>query len=196
MQLCFATNNSHKLKELSQLVGSDIILQSLQDIGCTVDIPEMGDSLQANSLEKAEYVKSNFNINCFADDTGLEVDALNGDPGVFSARYAGEPVDSKKNIDLLLKNLKGVSDRSARFRTVITLLIKNQIPIFFEGVVEGVISESENGRSGFGYDPIFIPNGFSCTFAEMTAEEKNGISHRGKAVQKLVNYLNNLTSSA
>lgn len=190
MQLCFATNNANKLVELKQLLDSKIELQSLQDIGCLVEIPETGNTLQANSLEKAQYVKKYFGVNCFADDTGLEVDVLKGDPGVYSARYAGEPADSIKNIHLLLQNLEGISNRTAHFRTVITLLLDKQKPIFFEGVVEGEIAETETGHAGFGYDPIFIPNGFNCTFAEMTAEEKNRISHRGKAVEKLVNYLN------
>ena len=190
MQLCFATNNANKLAEVKQLLDSKIELQSLQDISCSVEIPETGNSLQANSLEKAQYVKKHFGINCFADDTGLEVDALQGAPGVYSARYAGEPANSSKNMQLLLQNIEGVSNRSARFRTVVTLLLTDQPPLFFEGLVEGKITESENGKAGFGYDPIFIPEGFNCTFAEMTAEEKNSISHRGKAVQKLVNYLN------
>ncbi len=193
MQLCFATNNAHKLKELQQLVGSNMQIQSLQDIGCTVEIPETGNTLQANSLEKATYIKEHFAINCFADDTGLEVEELDGVPGVFSARYAGEPVNSINNMELLLKNLEGVTNRKARFKTVITLLIDSNDPVFFEGVVEGQISIEPDGSTGFGYDPIFIPNGFSCTFAQMIPEEKNSISHRGKAVQKLVDFLNNLT---
>ena len=193
MQLCFATNNANKLSELRQLVGTTINLQSLQDIGCSVDIPETGDTLQANSLQKATYIKEHFSISCFADDTGLEVDALGGAPGVYSARYAGEPANSSNNVTLLLKNLEGISNRTARFKTVITLLIADKEPVYFEGIVEGRITETICGNSGFGYDPIFIPDGFSCTFAEMTAEEKNSISHRGKAVQKLVNFLINLT---
>lgn len=192
MQLCFATNNANKLEELRQLFGSDVKLQSLQSIGCTVDIPETGNTLQANSLEKATYIKAHYNINCFADDTGLEVDALNGAPGVYSARYAGKHANSDNNVSLLLKNLEGVANRNAQFRTVITLLINNEEPIYFEGKVEGKIAIKPSGSTGFGYDPVFIPHGFSCTFAEMTAEEKNSISHRGKAVQKLVNFLNNL----
>lgn len=192
MQLCFATNNAHKLSELKQLVGSDISLLSLQDIGCNVDIPETGNTLQANSLEKAAYVKNNFTLNCFADDTGLEVEALEGAPGVYSARYAGEPADSINNMKLLLDNLEGVINRSARFKTVITLLIDSNNPLFFEGIVEGNIVEHSKGNTGFGYDPIFIPKGFSRTFAQMTADEKNSISHRGIAVRKLVTYLNNL----
>lgn len=193
MQLCFATNNAYKLKELTQLVGADIQIQSLQDIGCRTDIPETGKTLSANSLEKAAYIKKQFGINCFADDTGLEVAALLGEPGIYSARYAGEPADSPNNITLLLKNLEGVSNRKARFRTVITLLIGTNEPVFFEGVVEGEIAEKAIGTTGFGYDPVFCPKGFSRTFAQMTAEEKNSISHRYKAVQKLVKFLKNIT---
>ena len=189
MQLCFATNNNNKLKELQQLVGNSIQLKSLKDIGSLDDIPETGTTLKANSLEKATFIKSRFNINCFADDTGLEVDALNGAPGVYSARYAGEPANSIHNMELLLKNLGDNSKRTARFRTVITLLIDNDAPMYFEGSVEGEITLIQSGKAGFGYDPIFIPKGFSRTFAEMSSEEKNSISHRGKAVSKLVTYL-------
>ncbi len=192
MELCFATNNAHKLKELQQLVGNQIEIKSLQDIGCFVDIPETGNTLQANSLQKAAYIKTHYGISCFADDTGLEVDSLNGEPGVYSARYAGEPVDSSKNMRLLLKNLQGKLNRTARFRTVITLLIDECEPVYFEGDIEGEIATTQSGTVGFGYDPIFIPNGFSCTFAEMTPEEKNGVSHRAKAAKKLVNYLSTL----
>jgi len=189
MQLCFATNNNNKLKELQQLVGNSIQLKSLKDIGSLDDIPETGTTLKANSLEKATFIKSRFNINCFADDTGLEVDALNGAPGVYSARYAGEPANSIHNMELLLKNLGDNSKRTARFRTVITLLIDNDAPMYFEGSVEGETHLIQSGKAGFGYDPIFIPKGFSRTFAEMSSEEKNSISHRGKAVSKLVTYL-------
>ncbi len=193
MQLCFATNNPHKLQELQQLVGNQIEIKSLQDIGCFVDdIPETGATLQANSLEKALYIKNNYSISCFADDTGLEVDVLNGAPGVYSARYAGEPANSANNIKLLLQNLAGKKNRKARFRTIITLLLNEKEPIFFEGIVYGEITTQTSGNAGFGYDPIFIPNGFSCTFAEMTPEEKNSVSHRAKAVEKLVIYLNSL----
>ncbi len=192
MQLCFATNNAHKLAELQQLVGDTFVIQSLEAIGCKVDIPETGTTLVANSLEKAQFVKTNYGINCFADDTGLEVDALDGAPGVYSARYAGEPADSVKNMAHLLENLEGELNRSARFRTVITLLIEDAPPMYFEGIVEGEITKAHHGKLGFGYDPIFIPNGFSSTFAEMTPIEKNSISHRGQAVEKLVNYLKNL----
>ncbi len=193
MQLCFATNNPHKLQELQQLVGNQIEIKSLQNIGCFVDdIPETGATLQANSLEKALYIKNNYSISCFADDTGLEVDALNGAPGVYSARYAGEPANSANNIKLLLQNLAGKKNRKARFRSIITLLLNEKEPIFFEGIIYGEITTQTSGNAGFGYDPIFIPNGFSCTFAEMTPEEKNSVSHRAKAVEKLVIYLNSL----
>jgi len=190
MQLCFATNNAHKLDELRQLVGSKIELQSLQEIGCTEEIPETGNTLQANALEKAIYIKNLYGINCFADDTGLEVDVLNGSPGVFSARYAGEPSNSENNVNLLLKNLAGIANRKARFRTVIALLIDNNTPLYFEGIVEGNIAHAPSGKGGFGYDSVFIPKGLSCTFAEMTSTDKNSISHRGKAVEKLVKFLN------
>ena len=189
MQLCFATNNAHKLEELQHLIGDKIDLLSLQGIGCTDEIPETGNTLQANALEKASYVQTKFAINCFADDTGLEVDVLEGAPGVYSARYAGEPANSDKNIELLLKNLKGIQNRTARFRTVIALLIDDKEPIYFEGVVEGHIAEKSSGKGGFGYDSVFIPNGVSCTFAMMSAKDKNSISHRGKAVEKLVRFL-------
>lgn len=192
MELCFATNNENKLKELQQLVGGSIQIKSLQDIGCLVDIPETGDTLQANSLLKAVYVKDNYNFNCFADDTGLEVQVLSGDPGVYSARYAGEPANSENNMNLLLQNMEGEPNRLARFKTVITLLINDDAPLFFEGVCEGRIASKKSGSEGFGYDPIFIPNEFSCTFAEMEPTEKNRVSHRAKAVAKLVNYLRNL----
>lgn len=193
MKLCFATNNAHKLKELQQLVGDNFNILSLEDIGCSIEIPETGDTLQANSLEKATYVKTHFSVNCFADDTGLEVDALNGAPGVYSARYAGEPANSANNVSLLLKNLKGETNRNARFKTVITLLLNDDKPVFFEGIVEGKISQEPSGLTGFGYDPVFIPKGFSCTFAEMTPAEKNSVSHRARAVKKLVDFLNKLT---
>lgn len=192
MQLCFATNNAHKLKELQQMVGPGIKLLSLKDIGCTEEIPETGNTLRDNAWQKANYVKTKYGIDCFADDTGLEVDHLGGAPGVYSARYAGD-ANSEKNVKLLLTNLTGEKNRLAQFRTVIALLINNEPPKYFEGVVKGEITENRRGNSGFGYDPVFIPTGFRHTFAEMTAEEKNRISHRALAVQKLVNFLKNLT---
>ncbi|MCB0494934.1 MAG: non-canonical purine NTP diphosphatase [Cyclobacteriaceae bacterium] len=193
MKLCFATNNAHKLRELRQLVAPEIELLSLEDIGCSDEIPETGNTLQENALQKAEFIKQKYGISCFADDTGLEVAYLNGAPGVYSARYAGEPSDSIKNVELLLTNLEGAPDRSAQFRTVIALLIDNAPPVYFEGTVKGEITQNPRGESGFGYDPVFIPNGFRHTFAEMTPQQKNKISHRAIAVEKLVHFLSNLT---
>lgn len=188
MRLCFATNNKHKIKEIEALLGSSYQLLSLEDIGCDVELPEDQDTLEGNSLQKAQYVYAHFQVDCFADDTGLEVTALNGAPGVYSARYAGPEKDTTANMALLLKNLGGKSDRSAQFRTVITLILGGR-QIQFEGIVKGKIAEHHHGEKGFGYDPIFIPEGYSKTFAEMSREEKNKISHRGLAIQKLVKYL-------
>ena len=188
MRLCFATNNKHKIKEIEALLGNAYQLLSLEDIGCTIELPEDQDTLEGNSLQKAQYVYEHFQVDCFADDTGLEVAALNGAPGVYSARYAGAEKDTKANMALLLKNLTGKSDRSAQFRTVITLILGEK-QVQFEGIVKGKIAEHHHGSEGFGYDPIFIPDGYSKTFAEMTQNEKNKISHRGLAIQKLVAYL-------
>ena len=188
MRLCFATSNKHKIKEIEALLGSSYQLLSLEDIGCDVELPEDQDTLEGNSLQKAQYVYAHFQVDCFADDTGLEVTALNGAPGVYSARYAGPEKDTTANMALLLKNLGGKSDRSAQFRTVITLILGGR-QIQFEGIVKGKIAEHHHGEKGFGYDPIFIPEGYSKTFAEMSQEEKNKISHRGLAIQKLVKYL-------
>ena len=194
MQLCFATNNAHKLKELRQMVAPGIELLSSKDIGCTDEISETGSTLEENALQKANYIKNKFGINCFADDTGLEVESLEGAPGVYSARYAGEPANSEKNVKLLLQQLDGKKDRTAQFRTVIALLTgNNESPHFFEGIVKGEITEYQNGDGGFGYDPVFIPKGFHRTFAEMSPEEKNRISHRGLAVEKLIQFLSKLT---
>lgn len=188
MRLCFASNNEHKLNEIQKAIGGDIQLVSLNQIGCYEELPETRDTLEGNSLQKAEYVFSHFQIPCFADDTGLEVEALQGAPGVYSARYAGEQRNSNDNIDLLLKNLKGVSDRKAQFRTIITLLGFESGPLFFEGIIRGEIITERRGTAGFGYDPIFVPDGFSRTFAEMSLEEKNQLSHRALAVRKLIDY--------
>lgn len=189
MKLCFASNNRHKLDEVQALLPPGITLVSLQDIGVTEDPPENEMTLDENSYSKAWYVFSKAGINCFADDTGLEVEALNGEPGVYSARYAGMQRDAAANMRLLLDNLKGEENRKARFRTVVTLLIEGQQPVQFDGVVEGHIIEEPRGSQGFGYDPIFVPNGFDRTFAEMSAEEKNQLSHRGRAIAQLVDYL-------
>ena len=188
IKLVFATNNRHKLKELQHLVGNSFELLSLEDIGCFEDIPETDPTLEGNASLKAFYVYTNYGYDCFADDTGLEVEALNGDPGVFSARYAGEAKDSAANMDKLLQQMNGIKNRNARFRTVISLVIGEK-EMRFEGIVEGTIAEEKRGKEGFGYDPVFMPDGYSKTFAEMELNEKNEISHRARAVQKLVNWL-------
>lgn len=186
--IVFATNNRHKLEEVQQMLGGEFEIKTLADIGCDVDIPETSDTLEGNALQKAKYVKEHFGLDCFADDTGLECHALDGAPGVRSARYAGENHDSEANMSKLLENLSKKNDRSAQFRTVIALLYQGEEHLF-EGVVRGAITEGRQGTRGFGYDPIFVPEGYDTTFAEMSAQEKNNISHRGKAVAKLVAYL-------
>ncbi len=190
MKLVFATNNSHKLEEVRQILGDRFEVLSLNDIGCHEDIPETGDTFQDNALQKARYVKEHYGYDCFADDTGLEVKALNGAPGVHSARYAGDH-DSEANMTKLLGELEKKSDRSAQFRTVIALLLNGQ-ELLFEGIVTGKIGTERHGDGGFGYDPIFIPDGYTQTFSEMGAESKNLISHRGRAVRKLAEYLKQL----
>jgi XTP/dITP diphosphohydrolase len=192
MNICFATNNLHKLEEVRNKVAPlSINISSLADIGCAEELPETQDNIPGNSLQKAMYVFSNYHIPCFADDTGLEVSALNGEPGVYSARYAGPQRNSTDNINLLLKNLEGVSNRAARFRTVITLAGLTSQPVVFEGIVEGEIGLSPRGASGFGYDPVFAPTGQALTFAEMSMNEKNELSHRAIAVSHLVTFLAN-----
>ena len=186
--LCFATNNSHKLEEIKAILGNSFELLSLNDIYCQEELPETGNTLEANSLQKAKYLYDNYNVDCFADDTGLEVHALGGEPGVYSARYAGEQRSHADNINLLLKNLVNKSDRSARFRTVITLIQNGNITQF-EGIVNGKIIDELKGTQGFGYDPTFIPEGYDRTFAEMDLIEKGEISHRGRAFQQLVAFL-------
>ncbi|MEQ8362584.1 MAG: non-canonical purine NTP diphosphatase [Cyclobacteriaceae bacterium] len=188
MELCFATNNQHKLDEVSQLLGDSFKVMSLEAIGCTEELPEEQDTLEGNSLQKAKYVNDKFSINCFADDTGLEVETLGGAPGVYSARYAGEQRNSEDNMNLLLENLGRQSNRKARFRTVITLIMDGQTHQF-EGIAKGEILESKRGEKGFGYDPLFLPEGMNKSMAELTASEKNAISHRGEAVRKLVAFL-------
>ena len=190
MKLVFATNNPNKLKELQNLLGDDIELLSLADINCNEEIPEDHETLEENATQKAEYIYKKYKVNCFADDTGLEIDALNNEPGVYSARYVGVDKDAKANMKKVLKNLEGESNRLARFRTVISLFLNDE-EYQFEGIVHGNILESEKGRDGFGYDPIFEPKGYSISFAEMEMSEKNRISHRGLAVQKLVKFLLN-----
>jgi XTP/dITP diphosphohydrolase len=188
MELIFATNNQHKLREIQQILGSDFHLLSLSDIGYTDEIPENADTIEKNSWEKAEFIYKRYGKNCFADDTGLEIEALNGQPGVFSARFAGEEKNMDKNIEKVLFELKDQTNRKARFKTVITLIMdgkKHQ----FEGLINGKIIKEKSGKGGFGYDPVFIPDGYDITFAQMNAEMKNKISHRGIAVQKLVQFL-------
>ena len=186
-KICFVTGNKNKLQEIQQLLTSFHII-SLRDLNFFEDIPETENTIEGNALIKAKFINSKFNIDCFSDDTGLFIDSLNGLPGVRSASFAGENSTSDKNISLVLKSLQNKKNRSATFRTVICLLI-NDKKHFFEGTVSGKISKHKSGKSGFGYDPIFIPDGYKKTFSEMTIEEKNLISHRSKAVQKLVKYL-------
>ncbi len=188
MKLVFATNNPHKLQELRHLLNNSIELLSLNDIGCTDDIPENQETLEGNAAEKSFYIFNKFGLNCFADDTGLEIEALNGEPGVYSARYAGADKIADNNMNLVLQKLAKIKNRKARFRTVISLVIDGR-EIQFEGVVDGWILEEKRGETGFGYDPIFKPDEADLSFAEMTMDEKSRISHRGRAVQKLVEYL-------
>ena len=187
-EIIFATNNAHKLSEVQALLGDKFHLVTLRDCGITEDSPETADTLEGNASQKSHCLHDRVGKNCFADDTGLEVEALGGAPGVRSARYATDGHDFEANNRLLLKNLEGVANRKARFRTVISLILDGEEHLF-EGVVEGRITESAAGCGGFGYDPLFIPDGYDCTFAEMSAEEKNAISPRGRAVQKLVEFL-------
>ncbi|WP_421828940.1 RdgB/HAM1 family non-canonical purine NTP pyrophosphatase [Larkinella sp.] len=191
MTLCFATNNANKLAEIAALLGDQFTLKTLQDIGCLEEIPETQDTIPGNSRQKAEHVWDHYHVNCFADDSGLEVDALDGAPGVHSAYYGGHPRSYERNLNLLLTNLKDQTNRRARFRTVITLVIDGQY-WSFEGVAEGQILTEPRGTGGFGYDPIFQPDGYDRTFAEMSMEEKGDISHRGKAFAKLVAFLKEL----
>ncbi len=187
-KICFATNNKNKIAEVSQMLQGKYELVSLEEIGCTEELPEEQDTMEGNSRQKAQYVWQNYNISCFADDSGLEVEALGGAPGVYSARYAGPQRSDSDNIELVLQNLEGKSNRNARFRTSITLILNGQ-EHQFEGTVNGSITQGWKGNKGFGYDPIFTPAGHSKTFAEMSSEEKNSISHRGIAVRKLVDFL-------
>ncbi len=200
MKIVFATNNQHKLQEIRDILGSEFEIVSLKDIGCDVDIPETGNTLEENAMQKAQYVYDHYNLSCFADDTGLEVEALNGEPGVHSARYAeGTDHDSEANMAKLLRNLEDKDNRKARFRTVIALIQKQDVcPCGctsikkvnrFEGIVDGSIATEKHGTAGFGYDPIFVPEGYDKSFAELGESIKNGISHRARAVAKLAEYL-------
>ncbi|MBR2359926.1 MAG: non-canonical purine NTP diphosphatase [Bacteroidaceae bacterium] len=186
--MIFVTNNAHKLQEVSAMLDGKMVLQNLRDIGCTDDIPETADTLEGNALMKARYIHERYGTDCFADDTGLEVAALGGEPGVYSARYAGPGHDSEANMQKLLTNLEGKSDRRAQFRTVIAL-IKEGKEYLFEGIVTGSILEEREEGEGFGYDPIFRPDGYEYSFARLGDEVKNRISHRARAVEKLVEFL-------
>lgn len=187
-ELVIATHNKHKLDEIQKLLGDRIKLISLRDLGCNEDIPEIGTTLKENAYQKAKYVWEKYKKNCFADDTGLMVEALDGAPGVYSARYAGEHCSFDDNIDLLLENMEGKTNRNASFETVVCL-IEDGKEQYFEGRCEGCILTERYGKGGFGYDPIFMPNGYGESFAELSMEEKNKISHRGKATAKLIKYL-------
>lgn len=187
-KIVFATNNNHKLAEVREILKGHIEIVSLKEIGFEGDIEETEETLEGNALLKARYIYNKYNLDCFADDTGLEIDALNGKPGVYSARYAGEPSDSKKNTEKVLTEMNGEKNRKARFRTVICLVESGE-SMFFEGKIEGRISEEPSGLKGFGYDPVFIPEGYNQTFADLTMELKNNISHRYLAVCELSKYL-------
>lgn len=188
-QIVFASNNDHKLRELRQLLGSSFEVLSLSDIGCHDDIPETADTFEGNALLKARYVKEHYGYDCFADDSGLEVDAIGGAPGIYSARYAGSGHDNAANNARLLHELEGIADRRARFRTAIALLEGDAEPRYFNGSVEGTILTEPHGDGGFGYDPLFRPDGWQISFAEASADEKNAVSHRGRAVRLLAAYL-------
>lgn len=191
MELVFATNNQHKLEELQSMLGTEIKLLSLKDINCSEEIPEEQPTLEGNANQKSTYVFEKYGYACFADDTGLEIEALNNEPGVYSARYAGQEKSAEANMKKVLEKLAKINNRNARFRTVISLIIEGKENQFV-GIVEGEIILEKKGNSGFGYDPIFQPRGFETTFAEMNLKDKNKISHRGRAVEKLVDYLKNL----
>lgn len=188
MKLVFATNNAHKLSEVRSMIGDAIEIVSLSEIGCFEEIPETADTLEGNALLKARYVYERYGLSCFADDTGLEITALNGAPGVYSARYAGEPQDAAANRAKVLRNLQGEHDRSAQFRTVMALILDGQ-EYSFDGVVKGEMTTAERGVNGFGYDAIFAPEGYEYTFAELDAEVKNEISHRARAVKRFCAWL-------
>ncbi|TXH60198.1 MAG: non-canonical purine NTP diphosphatase [Bacteroidia bacterium] len=190
MKLVFASSNNHKINEIKKLLPENIELLGLNDIQCFDEIPETAETIEGNAMLKANYIKNNYGLNCFADDSGLEIEALNGQPGVYSARYAGEPKDDNKNIDKVLLNLHNQTNRKANFKTVICLNL-NDKQYLFTGIVNGSIINEKKGDNGFGYDPIFVANGFDKTFAQMTFEEKNQISHRAKAVMQMIDFLKN-----
>ena len=190
-EIVFATNNLHKLEEIRQIIGNKFNILSLKDINCNEDIPETATTLEGNAEIKARYIKEHYGYDCFADDTGLEVEVLGGEPGVLSARYAGENHDSQANMNLLLKKMSGKDNRAARFRTVIALIIGDEMTLM-DGIVEGEITNERAGDSGFGYDPIFKPVESDLTFAQMSSEDKNKISHRGRATTKLIDKLDKI----
>lgn len=189
-KIVFATNNKNKLREINQILSENFRILSLEDIGCFEDVPETQPTIEGNALQKVRYIKDKYSVDCFADDTGLEVDALNGAPGVYSARYAGDDKDSNANIEKLLFEIKDKENRKANFKTVIALSLNGK-EYTFEGIVNGKISEEKYGSGGFGYDPVFFPEGYNESFAQMSPETKNKISHRGLAVQKLAEFLLN-----
>lgn len=191
MKLVFATNNKHKLEEVREILGNKFEILSLKDIHFFDEIPETQNTIEGNASQKAHFIYDKYNINCFADDTGLEIDALNGAPGVYSARYAGDNCTYEDNVQKVLKKLEGINNRKAQFKTVISLIV-NDIEYVFQGIIKGSVTENKRGKSGFGYDPIFLPEGYEKTFAELSSREKNKISHRGLATQKLFNFLENL----
>ena len=190
-KLVFATNNSHKLQEIRKIAGKNFEIVSLSDIDCHDDIPETADTLEGNALQKARYIKEHFGYDCFADDTGLEVETLNNAPGVYSARYAGPGHDAEANMNKLLSEMQGKENRKARFRTVIALILNGK-EYLFDGIINGSIIEEKRGSTGFGYDPVFMPENYSQTFAELGDDIKNSISHRSLAVNKLISFLSNI----
>lgn len=189
MKILFATSNINKALEIQKLIPEGFEVLTLNNLDLQEEIPETSDTIEGNAIQKTNYIVENFGINCFADDTGLEIEALNYEPGVYSARYAGEEKDSDKNMDLVLKKMEGITNRKARFKTIISLSLNNK-SYLFEGIVEGIIRKEKAGNLGFGYDPIFEPENKGKTFAEMTIEEKNNISHRGRAFEKMIHFLN------
>ena len=192
MDIIFATHNEHKTQEARAILGEEWNLKNLREIGCMEEIPETANTLQGNALQKVQYVVDHYHTNCFADDTGLEVEALDGAPGVYSARYAGEHCSYADNVNKLLHEMQGRTNRRACFKTVVALILDGE-PHYFEGRVDGTIIEAPRGTDGFGYDPVFLPDGYGETFAEMSAEEKNKISHRGRAMAKLVDFLKSVS---
>jgi XTP/dITP diphosphohydrolase len=188
MTLVFASNNKHKIQEIKALLPNSFTIKSLEDIGCTEDIPETADTIEGNAILKANYVSEKYGLACFADDSGLEVNALNGAPGVYSARYAGEQKNDNDNIEKLLTDLEGKANRKAQFKTVIALNFNGEQHLF-TGIIKGKIISEKRGSNGFGYDPIFVAEGYDKTFAELTSEEKNSVSHRSQAVKELIKWL-------